>query len=236
MSQTTETLHVRGITRARFLDAVFARMKEQGWTHVPGPEGFDPTDPEVRRLVMRRDGKWLTLADGAGFDRRMDTYGPENEIQGWGEQLSRALGRSVLTIWTWDGEAAVRATRWKRGTSRGSLNLLQEAYRGPDGHPYASAKIFWPWLPRERRDAILAKGIKLVEPGGEPTGDAELDELLAGFDDADGAEVSEDDDPDHVFVDESISVPALARAVGMRHPLLNPWMPDDGDEELVFHR
>ncbi len=122
-----------------------------------------------------------------GFDRRMGTYGPDTDIHTRGEQLSRALGRSVLTIWTWDGEAAVRATRWKRGASYGSLNLLDEAYRGPDGRPYASAKIFWPWLPRDRRDVILAQGIALVTPAGEPTGDPEVDALLAGFDEADDA-------------------------------------------------
>lgn len=51
MSQTTETFHVRGITRARFLDAVFARMKEQGWTHVPGPEAST-------RRIRRSAASW----------------------------------------------------------------------------------------------------------------------------------------------------------------------------------
>lgn len=241
MSHSTETLHVRGVRRAPLVEAIMDRMRGLGWTRVIGAERADVerTEPELRRLALRRDNTWLTLADAAGFDRRTTRANPADaDIESWGEHLSRALDRSVLTIWTWDGEASVRATRWKRGESRGVLTLLRDAYRGPDGLPYAPAKIFWPWLPPDRRDAIVASGIKLVTPSGPSTGDAELDMLLAGFDDADRAEspIDDDDDPDFVYVDESISVAALCASVGMRDPFLNPWMPRDEDVELVFRR
>jgi hypothetical protein len=240
MSHTTETLHVRGVRRARLVDAVTHRLKGLRWTYVALAERkqVERTEPELRRLVLRRDGKWLTLADSAGFDRRTTRANPPDaDIESWGEYLSHALDRSVLTVWTWDGEASVRATRWKRGKSCGVLSLLEEAYRGSDGLPYAPAKIFRPWLSPDQREAILGRGIKLVTPSGESTGDAELDALLAGFDESERAESEfDEEDPDHVFVDESISVAALCAAVGMKDPFLNPWMPRDEDEELVFRR
>ncbi len=240
MSHTTETVHVRGIRRSRLLDAITERMNTHGWKRAEGADRAhaERVEPELRRLVLRRDGKWLTLADSGGFDRRgAVASSPDADLASWGEYLSRALDRSVLTIWTWDGEASVRATRWKRGTSRGVLTLLADAYRGTDGLPYAPAKIFWPWLPAERRKAILASGVKLVTPGGESTGDAELDALLEGFDEADYAEsavAEEDGGDDVVFVALDISVPALGAAIGMKDPVLNPWMPREDDEELVF--
>jgi hypothetical protein len=58
--------------------------------------------------------------------------------------------------------------------------------------------------------------------------------MLEGFDDADHAESPEEEDRDHVFVSEEVSVAAIAAAVGMSHPVLNPWMLTDDDEEPRF--
>jgi hypothetical protein len=239
MSHTTETIHVRGVRRARLLRAIVERMSRLGFTPVPPEQRsrIEGSERNLRRLALRRDKKWLTLADSGGFDRRHEERVRDASIEAWGQYLSRALDRSVLTIWTWDGEAAVRATRWKRGKRRGVVSLLGDAYRGADGLPYAPAKIFWPWLPPARRSAILARGIPLVTPAGEGTGDPELDALLEGFDDADLAESApEDDDGDLVFVEERIAVAGLGGAVGMRNPFLDPWDPADEDEELLFER
>jgi hypothetical protein len=179
-------------------------------------------DPSIRRLALRRDGRWLTFSDG----------GDEHDIDAWGEHLSRALGRSVLAIWTWDGEASVVATRWKNGTARSVLSLLREAYR-KNAFAYAPAAVLSPWLPPTRRAAMLRQGIKLVTPSGGSTGDEELDAMLEDFDDADRLE-SEVIDEDHVFVSEDVSVAAIGAMVGIAHPFLDPWEPHDGDEELIF--
>lgn len=146
-------------------------------------------------------GNDTTIADAEGFSG----FGERNEgdLDGWAKSLSRALPHSVLAIWTWDGESSVVATRWKKGTQRAQLTLLQEAYRGGDGKPRAPAKVLWPWLPPERRAAILRDGVALVEPTPAfTTGDAEIDELLGGFDD----DHTDDDDGEHVYVPLETSV------------------------------
>ncbi len=199
---------------------------------------LERVEPNLRRLALRRDGAWLTFADEAGFDRRtLRADPPTADIDAWGEYLSRALDRSVLTVWTSESEASVRATRWKRGKTRGRLTLLDQAYRGPDGFPYAPSKVLWPWLPRARREQLLASGIKLVTPSGGSTGDPELDALLEGFDESDHVESDGGDEDDGgVFVSEDISVRAIGAAIGMTRPLLNPSFLDEADEALVFAR
>lgn len=95
--------------------------------------------------------------------------------------------------------------------------------------------MLWPWLPREKRDAILASGIKLVAPSGGGTGDAELDTLLEGFNDADRSEsLSDDGDEDFVYVPLETSVRAIAAAVGLSRPFVDPWSPAKDDETLLF--
>lgn len=188
------------------------------------------TEPHLRRLALRRDGNWLTFADSAS---RASFGEALSELDAWGEHLSRVLSRSVLAIWTWDGEASVRVTRWKKGKARCVLSLLHDAYRGADAFVYAPARVLWPWLPPDRRDAILREGVKLVTPSGGSTGDAEVDALLEGFDDADRL-ASEGVDDEHVFVSEGVSVAALSAAVGMRDPFLDPSEPRDEDAELLF--
>jgi hypothetical protein len=224
MSHTTETLHVRGVRRARLLGAITERMSTLGFVRVAEPDRADVErhDASTRRLALRRDGKWLTFSDG----------GDEHDIDAWGEHLSRALGRSVLAIWTWDGEASVVATRWKNGTARTVLSLLREAYR-KDDFAYAPAAVLRPWLPPAQRDAMIRAGIKLVTPSGGGTGDDELDALLEDFDDDDRLETKLVEDG-HVFVSEDVSVAAIGATVGIARPFLNPWEPHDGDEELIF--
>lgn len=234
MSHTTQTIHVRGVWRSRLLAAVDARMVDLGYRAI-FPEDLQPGEPDLRRFLLRRDGRWLTLVDEAGFDPRLGPRdAPGSDLESWGAHLSRALSRSVLTIYTWDGEATVVATRWHRGRPRRVLTLLEEAYRGDDGLPYAPARVLWPWLPPARREAILAAGIALTMPAAGTTGHGELDALLEGYDD-DDREGSDDDD-DFVFVDESISVAAIGAAAGMRAPLLHPHDQQPGDERHLYVR
>jgi hypothetical protein len=227
MSESSETIFVRGVRRARFVGAVEAFRRANGLERVP--EGAvrhaEARGPDLQRVALRRDGKWLILADTL-----------PDSASAWGEHLSRFLGRSVLTLFTWDGEATVVATRWKAGKVRAKLELLGDAFRGADGRPRAPAKVLWPWLEPSARGALLRDGIPLRAPGGEGTGDAELDDLLEEFDDV--PEPGEDDavDGDHVFVPIGTSVLSLGAPIGLRRPFLDPCSLEPGDEELVFRQ
>jgi hypothetical protein len=142
----------------------------------------------------------------------------------------------VLAIWTWDGEASVVLTRWKRGKQRAKLTLLNDAFRGSDGIPRAPAKVLWPWLPREQREAVLGDGVRLVEPSAAAsTGDEELDALLEDFDEADRVDVDAGaSDGAIVYVPLETSVAALGAAVGIVQPFLDPLSLGEGDQELLF--
>ena len=153
MAHTTGTVHVRGVLTSRLLAAVDAHLGAQGLVRLPGGEAAARAEraaPALRRIALRRDGRWLTLAD-ADVDA----------LDAWGEALSSALARSVLTLWTWDGEASVVAKRWKRGRLRATLTLLQEAYAGDDGRPRAPAGVLSPWLARAAKAAFLREGLLL---------------------------------------------------------------------------
>lgn len=222
MSHTTSTLHVRGIPLRRFVSAVHERMRARG---------YRPAANGARRLLVRKQGAWCTLVDTEGYDPRRDAG--DAELASWGADLSQLLGRSVLTLWTWDGEASVVATRWKHGTQRSILSLLQEAYRDDDRVPRAPARVLWPWLPPARRGEILRTGVALVAPAAGSTGDAEVDALLADFDDEESFVNDVEEDEDFVFVEENVSLAGLGAAIGLR-PWLDPWNPDAAVRELRF--
>lgn len=233
MSRTTETLHVYGVRIQRVRVAVESHLSARGFEPIPEIERAraERLEPQIIRIGLRREGKWTTIADArgaSGFGR----YAVDGDLEGWGRLLSRELDRSVLAIWTWDGEASLIATRYKRGKRRGRLELLDQAWRGEDGRPRAPAKVFWPWLPKNERETIVRDGIPLAKHRTN-TGDAELDDLLDGFDDVD--DLATDDD-DLVYVPLETAVAAIGAAVGMKNPALNPWELEDGDEELVFRR
>ncbi len=218
MSRTTVTFHVRGVRRARVLEVIAGRMRGLGLCWVPEPERarVEKTDPTVRRMVLARRGRWLTLVDTAPC--------------AWGDYLSRDLGRSVLELRTWDGEASVTVTRWKQGKVVAQLELLDEAYR-KGTEVYAPARVLLAWLPPERREAVLREGIKLVVPSGGPTGDAEIDAQLEAFDESDG---DLDEDGGH-FVPQDVTVEAIATAIGLTFPFPDPWVPRRVGELLFRH-
>jgi hypothetical protein len=228
MSHTTETLYIRGCKRERVLDAITQIMRNAGLEPTKESEG-------ARRLLLRRDGPWLCLADEKSY--RSESRLRSSVIDAWATVLSRKLLRSVLVIWTWDGEASVRATRYKSGKSCGSLTLLQQAYRDKQGRVHVPAKIFWPWLPPSDRPDVLRSGIPLKAPLN-PTRDAELNTLLDEFEEPDDAD---SDDSDDIYVDLETSVSAIAHAIGIRRPLLAPPF-DDSEEDsrsdttLLFRR
>jgi hypothetical protein len=245
MSRTTENLHVRGVRVARVIGAIERYLATQGYERVPDTERAraERTVPDLLRIGLRRERRWTTIADERGFGG----FGQhaDGDLEGWGRALSRELDRSVLAIWTWDGESAVTATRWKRGKRRGSLELLRDATRGADGKPRAPAKVLWPWLPKKERDGILRDGIALVEKStststSTSTGDAALDALLEDFDDVDdeseseSEDADEDGDDDVVYVPLETSVGAIGRAIGIEEPILDPCDERDGDAQLLF--
>jgi len=242
----SETFHVRGVRRASLIDVLVERMRESGWARC----AVDPAEGPKRELLVRPDGKWLTVADatahGSASARKAT---PDSRVDSWGKHVSRALGRSVLAIrMQEETQPTLRATRFRDGSARGVLSLMKDAYRA-NGLPHAPAKILVTWLPRAERDAILASGIALVEPGRmvgrgrsrrrvppQVTGDAELDALLDGFDDADRVESEVAGEDFTVWVDELVALRALGAAVGMMNPFLYPSATADGDEKLVFRR
>jgi len=66
-------------------------------------------------------------------------------------------------------------------------------------------------------------------------GDAELDELLEGFDDLDDDIVDIPDGAEgQVHVGIVTAVEAICAAIGLKNPMLDPWGPEDGDVELLF--
>jgi hypothetical protein len=218
MSHTTESVHVRGVRLSRVVAAVESFLGVNGFVRVPDDKRAhaERIEPSLERITLRRDGAWITLADNR-----------ENTLEGWGRHLSGVLARSVLTIHTWDGEQTVAVVRWKDGNRKKALSLLSQAFRGPDGRPRAPSRVLWPWLAKERRDTILREGVLLVEPMTR-TGDDDLDELLEGFDEADGELTGE------IYVPLETTVEALGHAIGLSRPFLNPWSPEEGDLELVF--
>jgi hypothetical protein len=188
-----------------------------------------PTCYGSRSVVSGGGRRSRTSAASGGLGQLAD-----GDLEGWGRALSRELDRSVLAIWTWDGESSVSVTRWKRGKKRGSFELLRDATRGADGKPRAPAKVLWPWLPKKEREAILRDGIPLVEkaPG---TGDAELDALLEGFDEGDADESADEEGEDGLlWVSLETSLAAIGAAVGLEDPTLNPYDDEDGDTQLLF--
>lgn len=223
MSHTTQNLYVRGIRMARFVTAIENRLRREGYVRVPEDQRrfAEQTEAELVRVLVRRDGRWTNVASESGFDSVLGD--PDGGLEEWGRELSRELDRSVLTIWTWDGEGHVVATRYKRGEERGSIELTGVGERGEDGRRYAPAQPLWPWLPKKTRDAILRQGVPLVEPP-ESSGDPELDELLEDFEEP-------VDDEELAYVELETMVRALGAAVGMKNPLLNPY--NDADDENV---
>lgn len=199
MSTTTETTYVRGTTSARLLSSIEARFAgyELHATHVVDNPFTDP-EPELpagaRQVAIARKGSWFALQSDA-----------HEELDIWGAALSKHLARSVLTLFTWDGEATVAAQRWKNGVVRVELELLRDAYRGADGRARASAKVLWPWLAKAERKKILRSGI-----------------VLSDQPDVDG---------DDIFVTEDDSSSALLRAIGA--PEQQPWY-TRGALKLVF--
>lgn len=235
MSRTTENLHVRGVRVERVITAVEKRLRAQGFERVPEVERarVERTDPNLLRIGLRREGPWTSVADPRGFGSF--GHAADGDLDGWGRDLSRELDRSVLAIWTWDGEGCVIATRWKRGKKRGSLELPGHARRGDDGRPRAPAKVLWPWLPKKEREAILRDGIALVARA-TGTGDAELDELLEGFDDLERLDAEYEVEGGEVVVPLETSVGAIGAAVGLATPTFSPWDEGEGDRELLFRR
>jgi len=233
MSRTTENLYVRGVRTQRVVAAIEKRLRAEGLVPVSDGEraAVERTEPNVLRIAIRRDGLWIGIADPRGFGGFAQAA--DGDLEGWGRDLSRELDRSVLTIWTWDGEGFVTATRYKRGKKRGTLELPGAAKRGDDGVPRAPAKILWPWLPKKSRDASLRDGFAVVERQ-TGTGDPELDALLEGFDDDDGNddELVADGDDGEVYVPMETCVSALGAAIGMTNPGLNPY--DEDAQELLF--
>ncbi len=139
---------------------------------------------EVRRVPVLRAGKWLALAT--------------EELEGLevcGRSLSKELARSVLTLATSDDEGVVLAKRWKHGRLLGQLTLPEEAQRGADGRPRASAAVLRPWLSAPRRRELARAGLCLSE-----------------------TPVSEDEP---VWLDEQTTTTALLAAIGA--PQGSPW-------------
>jgi predicted DNA-binding WGR domain protein len=229
MSRTTGSLHIRKFPRSRLVAIVTSLLEGEGLAPAPSKAASV-------RVVLRRDGDFWSVASTqwySGFARS-----PTGDVGDWGKRISALTGRAVLTIWTWDGEASVVATRWKRGVAKAELTLLDQAFRGDDGIPRAPARVLWPWLDRRVRPRVLKEGIALLAPSAEVvTGDAELDALLAGFDDDEELEVEDSvDEAGEVFVSEDTSVCAIAAAIGMKDPLFDPWGERKGDVVLSFAR
>lgn len=234
MSRTTENLYVRGVRTQRVVAAIEKRLRAEGLVRVSDGEraAVERTEPNLLRIAVRRDGPWVSIADARGFGGFAQAA--DGDLEGWGRDLSRELDRSVLTIWTWDGEGFVTATRYKRGKKRGTLELPGAAKRGDDGVPRAPAKMLWPWLPKKSRAAILRDGFAVVESRPAGTGDAELDALLEGFDDDEDDDLVADGDDGQVYVPMETCVSALGAAIGMTNPRLNPYDDDDDAQELQF--
>jgi hypothetical protein len=234
MSFTSGTIHLRGVARSRVLSTIAGVLGARGLVRVrPSEQGsIDPT--RLRRIALRKEGSWLTLADSDGFG------GPEEaarqSVERWGKDLSSVIDRSVLTIGS-DARSRLDMKRWRRGKLRTTLTLLQDAYRGPDGLAWAPAKVLFPWLPPTRRDALLRGGIRLVEPP-TATGDEEVDRLLEGFDDLDRADTEIGEDGEVEFTPLDVAVRAITATVGLTRPWLHPWDPDPegGDMALLFQK
>jgi hypothetical protein len=228
MSHTTEALYLRGTTKARVEEAIVKVMDKAGFERLAYAE--DAGVRPVRRLLLRRSGAWLCFADEKSDDRMKGLLAPP-VIDAWGRVLSQILSRSVLVVWTWDGEASLRATRYKRGKVRGNLSLLDQLYRDSKGQVRAPAKVFWPWLPRGERAQILGDGIAM-DYAASSTGDPELDNLIAGFRDDLG------DDPgdgESIYVGLDTSIPALANAIALRRPFIShPFDHAKPRDDLLF--
>lgn len=232
MSQITESLHIRAFSGERLRALVTDFLRRQGFEPL-GPADrarVEGAAPEVRRVVLRRDGRWWTLADSAAYGRlRLGA------MDAWAEHISGVTGRAVLTLWTWDGEACVTATRWKRGRVKARLELPREAFRDGAGVPRAPAKVLWSWLTPAQRDVLLADGVKLVEPAPRPdTGDPELDALLDTFDDDERAAHHELGERAAIRVPVDTSVAALCAPIGITDPFLDPWEPERRDVSMLF--
>lgn len=147
MTTTTETAFVWGTTSTKLLAAIDELLP--GFTlQATHPLGDDaPKLPKRARPVpVARKGKWFAIAT--------DRLG---SLEGCGAQLSRSLGRSVLTVAT--STKGVVATRWKAGLAVGELRSADETYRGPAGETRLPAKVLWPWLPKLGRRKIVRDGI-----------------------------------------------------------------------------
>lgn len=234
MSRTTENLYIRGVRVERVIAAIDNRLRAQNLERVPDAERARvERKSDVVRIGLRRDGRWITIADDRGFSGFAQHS--DGDLDGWGRDLSRDLDRSVLAIWTWDGESLVIATRWKRGKRRARLELPRDIRRGEGGRPYAPAKVLWPWLPKKEREAILRDGIALVEPP-TGTGYSGLDKLLEEFDDVDADEEADaaEDEAGQIYVPLETSVGALGAAAGMANSFFSPWDKQEGDRQLLF--
>jgi hypothetical protein len=233
MSQITESLHIRAFSGPKLEALVKDFLLEQGFEYVEPADRarVERTEPELRRIALRRDGRWWTLADSASYGRPQ----PGGAMEAWASHISSVTGRAVLALWTWDGEACVTATRWKRGRVKAKLELLRDAFRDEAGVPRAPAKVLWSWLTPEQRERLLTDGVKLVEPAARPdTGDADLDALLDSFDDDERAAHHELGDGDAIYVPIDTSVAALCAPVGIGDPFVDPWEPEAGDVAMVF--
>lgn len=222
MSHTTATVHVRGIRLRRLLDAVMQRMRQQGYRETAAADA-------ERQLLIRKEGAWCTL---------VDTAGQEAELEAWGEDLSRLLGRSVLTLWTSDVEPCLVATRWKHGARRSRLDLPDDAYRDQHSSPRAPARVLWPWFAPTRRSTILRAGVALASPLGGATGDAELDALLDDLqeEEEEATPINDiEEDEDFVDVDQNVALASVGATVGLR-PWLDPRNPGPRTRVLSFRR
>jgi hypothetical protein len=140
MSRTTESLHVRGVPVGRVIHAIEDHLRAQGAERIFDAQREDAAGSVTNlvRIVVRRDGRWTTFADSRGSGRPA-----ASNLDDWAESLSRALDRSVLAVFTWDGEGYVTATRWKRGRKRGAIatphaeeDVDDDVPDGPDGQVY----------------------------------------------------------------------------------------------------
>ena len=205
MSTTTECVYVRGTTAKRLRRAILDTMRARGLAFHgerqqgnPFTESPPPRPPQAREVSILRHGRWFAIQSAA-----------LDEVDLWGKALSTSLERSVLAVWTWDGEAVLVASRWKGGVVRLKLQLPRERHRDGKGALRAPARVLRPWLAPASRAKVLREGILLRDaiPGAE-------------------------DDQDE-FVSEEESLDALLDAVGA--PRQQPfYMP--GATRLTFVR
>ena len=167
--------------------------------------------PNARRVVVHADRGWCAFADAAWTDPAGGGVAWTEEE--WATYLSTKLGEPVLTLWTWDGEASVLARRFEGKKQVARLELLSDATRGKDGRACAPAEVFAPWLAKKK--------------GKAP-------KLLVLEDEAD----PEDAEDLHVYVSLEDSIGAIAAAIDLPRPWINPHDPDPdaGDRVLVFMR